>query len=99
MVVLTSEWPSSSCTVRMSVPDWSRCVAKLCLLFRHRNRRHCFATHLLETGVDLYSIGQWLGHRHVSTTARYMHLARPDTPAGARARPLHLLSALGTALH
>jgi hypothetical protein len=28
MVVLTSEWPSSSCTVRMSVPACSRWVAK-----------------------------------------------------------------------
>ena len=29
MVVLTSEWPSNSCTVRMSVPDCNKCVAKL----------------------------------------------------------------------
>jgi len=28
MVVLTSLWPSSSCTVRMSVPACSKCVAK-----------------------------------------------------------------------
>lgn len=56
--------------------------------------RHCYATHLLEAGVDLHSISQWLGHRHVSTTARYLHLARPDAPDGARRSPLALLSSL-----
>lgn len=56
--------------------------------------RHCYATHLLEAGADLYSLSQWLGHRHVSTTARYLHLARPDAPDGARRDPLKLLAAL-----
>jgi integrase/recombinase XerD len=56
--------------------------------------RHCYATHLLEAGVDLYSLSQWLGHNHVSTTARYLHLARPDAPDGARRDPLRLLDAL-----
>ncbi|HEX9718236.1 MAG TPA: site-specific integrase [Ramlibacter sp.] len=56
--------------------------------------RHCYATHMLETGADLYSLSQWLGHRHVSTTARYLHLARPDAPDGARRDPLKLLAAL-----
>ncbi len=56
--------------------------------------RHCYATHLLEAGVDLHSISQWLGHRHVNTTARYLHLARPDAPDGARRTPLALLSSL-----
>jgi integrase/recombinase XerD len=56
--------------------------------------RHCYATHLLEAGVDLYSLSQWLGHRHVSTTSRYLHLARPDVPDGARCAALKLLGAL-----
>lgn len=56
--------------------------------------RHCYATHLLEAGVDLHCLSQWLGHRHVSTTTRYLHLARPDAPDGARRAPLALL--LGT---
>jgi integrase len=56
--------------------------------------RNSGATHLLEAGVDLYSLSQWLGHRHVSTTMRYLHLARPDAPDGAKAEPLALLGAL-----
>jgi integrase/recombinase XerD len=56
--------------------------------------RHCYATHLLEAGVDLHSLSQWLGHNHVSTTTRYLHLARPDAPDGARRDPLKLLGAL-----
>src|SRR5262245_4612024 len=56
--------------------------------------RHCYATHLLEAGVDLHSLSQWLGHNHVGTTTRYLHLARPDAPEGVRREPLVLLGAL-----
>ncbi len=39
--------------------------------------RHCFASHLLDDGVEIYVIKRWMGHTSLKTTYKYIHLC-PD---------------------
>jgi site-specific recombinase XerD len=39
--------------------------------------RHAFATHQLAAGMSIQQLKDILGHRHLSTTARYLHWYPP----------------------
>ena len=57
--------------------------------------RHCYATHLLESGADLRTIQLLMGHVDIEATTVYLHLSRKHLQATAN--PLDQLTVSSTA--
>jgi len=56
--------------------------------------RHSYATHLIEAGVDLLQVQQFLGHRSVLTTTKYTQLTS-HTDRNARTQINTLMNGFG----
>ncbi len=57
--------------------------------------RHCYATHLLESGADLRTIQLLMGHVDIEATTVYLHLSQKHLQAAAN--PLDQLAVSSTA--
>lgn len=89
----TGERPITKAKLRS---DWHR-ILKACELDRLRihDLRHCFASVALSAGISLAELQPLLGHRQVSTTAKYAKFLRSAKSAAADRAGTIVLAHLG----
>ena len=67
-----TNWPSKVLAAVLKRTDIAKHVSCHVL-------RHSYATTLLEHGIDLKHIQQWLGHKRLETTAIYLNIAKTSS--------------------
>lgn len=76
-------FPSRQNTRKGYLYDLRKPLQKACTIasienFRTHDLRHSFASLAVSSGADLYAVQRLLGHRDISMTQRYSHLAAED---------------------
>ena len=82
----TADYPIPISSIQIAFRD-AKIAAGIHKKVSVRHLRHSYATHLLEAGVSLQYVQQYLGHDDPKTTMVYTQLIKPDL-----AEPTHILN-------